>query len=88
MSVTVFVPDLPEFQALIRNAGAMPACTLGRTASGYWKIEAPRELRFVRKELGLGPALWNSALSGGFRGRIVVYDRNEMKLVSDEARQP
>jgi hypothetical protein len=85
MTVTVFVPDLPEFQPLLRSAGAMAACTISATRNGYWKIEAPRELRFVRKELGLGPALWNSALSGGFRGRLVAYDRNEMTLVSEGA---
>lgn len=84
MTVTVFVPDLAEFQPLLRSAGSMPACTVSATRTGYWKIEAPRELRFVRKELGLGPALWNSALSGGFRGRIVTYDRNEMTLVSED----
>jgi hypothetical protein len=85
MSVTVFVPDLPEFLPLVRSAKAMAGCTVNAGASGYWKIDAPGELRFVRKEVGLGLALWYSALSGGFRGRIVTYDRNEMTLVSEEA---
>lgn len=83
MSVTIFVPDLPEFLPLVQSARAMASCSVTATP-GYWKIEAPRELRFVRKELGLGPALWHSALSGGFRGRIVTYDRNQMTLVSEE----
>lgn len=85
MSVVVFVPDLPEFASLVSNARATGGCEVGRTGSGYWKIEADHELRFTRKELGLGPALWNSALCGGFRGRIAVYDRNEMLLVEEDA---
>jgi hypothetical protein len=84
MTVTIFVPDVPEFQPLLRSAGAMAACTVSAARNGYWRIEAPRELRFVRKELGLGPALWNSALSGGFKGRIMRYDRDEMSLMSED----
>jgi hypothetical protein len=84
MTVTVFVPDLPEFQPLLRSAGAKADCTVSAARAGYWRIQAQRELHFLRRELGLGPALWNSALSGGFQGRIVRYDRNEMSLVSED----
>lgn len=85
MTITVFVPELPEFQPLVQCARVIPACVVHPTKFGYWKIQAPRELRFVRKDLGLGPALWNSALSGGYVGRVVSFDRNEMHLVSEEA---
>ena len=46
--------------------------------------EGQKELRFNRKALGLGPAIWNSALSGGFIGRIVEYGRDEMILASED----
>ncbi|MDB5871615.1 MAG: glyoxalase [Ramlibacter sp.] len=85
MTVTVFVLELPEFAALARCASATPGCVVSALGNGYLKIEAPHELRFVRKELGLGPALWNSALCGGFRGRIAAYDRHELRLVSETA---
>jgi hypothetical protein len=84
MTVTVFIPDLPEFRALVECAADVPDCVVTPLGNGYLKLETPRQLRFLRKELGLGPALWNSALSGGFRGRIERYDRNEMLLVSED----
>ena len=80
MSVVIYVADLPEFAPVVDGARRQVSCTVSRIASGYWKIEAHHEIRFVRKELGVGPALWNSALSGGYRGRIVAFDRNEMRL--------
>jgi len=84
MSVTLFVVDLPEFSALVNSVRDAGGCVLSRMDSGYWKIEAADELHFSRKDLGLGPALWNSALSGGFRGRIAAFDRSEIRLVRDE----
>lgn len=84
MTITVYVPELPEFQSLVSSARIVPACVVSATEHGYWKIQASHELRFVRKELGLGPALWHSSLSGGYVGRIVSFDRNEMHLMSEE----
>lgn len=83
MSVIVYVLDLPEFSSLVRSGRATVGCTVSPMGNGYWKMEAERELRFMRKELGLGPALWNSVLCGGFRGRIAAYDRNEMRLLAE-----
>lgn len=83
MNVVIYVADLPEFMPVVEGARRLADCTVSRIASGYWKLEAPHEIRFVRKELGMGPALWNSALSGGYRGRIVAFDRNEMRLQSE-----
>jgi hypothetical protein len=75
--VTIFVPDLPEFVPLIEGARAVGSRIEAPTA-GYWRIVADEEIRVRRKELGLGPALWNSALTGGFIGRIVEYDRDTL----------
>ena len=84
MPVTVYVPDLPEFLPLVRAAEKVAGCSVQKSAEGYWKLEGQTELRFHRKAMGLGPAIWNSALSGGFIGRIVEYGRDEMILASEE----
>jgi hypothetical protein len=84
MTVTLFVPDIPEFSPLVRAAEKMHSCKVRRGRDGYWRVEADREMSFSRKEMGLTPAIWNSALSGGFCGRIVEYGRDVMRIVSEE----
>ncbi len=82
MTVSIFIPDLPEFSPIIdgaRKAGHEVASPL----EGYWRIDADQEIRFDRKALGLRVALWNSALAGGFVGKIAAYDRNTMRIVSE-----
>jgi len=81
--VRIFVPDTPEFRPLINAAHRIANCDVLPPTNGYWRIEAESQIEFERKPLGLGPALWNSALTGGFRGRIVQYDRNVMRIESD-----
>lgn len=81
--VTVFVPDIPEFRPLLEAARGQAGCAVRAPAGGYWRIEAGQALEFRRKPMGLGPALWNSALSGGFRGRIVEYGRDLLRIESD-----
>jgi hypothetical protein len=84
MSVVVFIPDLPEFLPLVRAAEKVEGCLVQSSRGGYWRVEGSRQLRFSRKAMGLGPAIWNSALSGGFIGRIVEYGRDEMILESED----
>lgn len=84
MTVMIFVPDIPEFLPLVRGGEKVDGCTVRAPEGGYWRLEAPRELRFSRKNLGLGPALWNSALSGGFCGKIVEYDDDNIVIGSDD----
>ena len=84
MTVSIYVPDIPEFQVLVQAAQKAAGCTVREPSRGYWRLEAERELQFSRKSLGLGPAIWNSALSGGFRGRIVEYGRDIMRIESEE----
>jgi hypothetical protein len=81
--VTIFVPDIPEFAPLIKGARNITTCTVREPLKGYWRIEADGEICFDRKALGLGPALWNSALTGGFRGRIVEYGRTVLRIIDD-----
>ncbi len=81
--VTLFVPDLPEFAALVEASRNTPGCNIQPPHQGYWRIEADRELRFNRKTMGLKPALWYSALSGGFKGHILEYGRDELRIGSE-----
>ena len=80
--VTIFVPDIPEFEPLLRAAKSQGSCIVRAAERGYWRIEAEHTIQFSRKAMGLGPALWNSALSGGFRGQIVEYGRDLMRIES------
>jgi hypothetical protein len=84
MTVTLFIPDIPEFSPLLRAAERVTSCTVRPARNGYWRVQAESEMCFSRKELGLTPAIWNSALSGGFCGRIVEYGRDIMRIVSEE----
>jgi hypothetical protein len=83
MTVTIFVPDIPEFLPLVRAAEGVEGCVVLKPNNGYWRVESAHELRFSRKSLGLDHAIWNSALSGGFRGRIVEYGRDSMIIESE-----
>ncbi|CAN5390757.1 hypothetical protein BH10PSE12_BH10PSE12_13090 [soil metagenome] len=82
--VRIFVPDIPEFVPLIDGARTAGNCRVIEPARGYWRIEADKEIMFGRKALGLGPALWNSALTGGFRGKIVEYGRDVLRIESED----
>lgn len=82
MTVTIFVPDIPEFATLIDAARQLPNGSVVPPQSGYWRITAPEAIEFERRKLGIGPALWNSALTGGFIGQIEEYGRDIMRIVS------
>jgi len=81
--ISIFVADLREFYPLIESAKKLPGCVVKNPVKGYWRIDAEREINFDRKTLGLRVALWNSALAGGFTGRIARYDRNQLRIVSE-----
>jgi hypothetical protein len=76
----IFVPDIPEFAPLVYGAQRAGDYRVHAPLKGYWRIEANQEISFNRKELGLGPALWNSALTGGFNGQIIEYGRDILRI--------
>lgn len=81
--VRIFVPDIPEFLPLIKGAQTVATCTVREPVNGYWRIESDDQIHFERRALGLGPALWNSALTGGFCGRILEYGRDTMRIENE-----
>lgn len=83
MSVRVFVPDLPEFRAVVAAARAMPSCTVREPRHGFWSLESATQLVFERKPMKLGPALWNSLLGGGYCGRILEFGRDRLVIGPD-----
>ena len=83
MTILIFIPDIPEFVPLVAAVRAARGSTVRAPEKGYWIVEADQVLRFSRKTMKLGPAIWNSALSGGFVGRIVDYGRDEIVIESE-----
>ena len=82
MMVSIYVPDLAEFSSITESARKLGLRVQG-PVKGYWQIDADQEIRFERKALGLRVALWNSALAGGFVGKIAQYDRDTMRIVNE-----
>ena len=80
MSVTVYVADIPEFRAVIEAAKTTADCRLHAPLQGYWRIESDTALSFDRKAMKLGPALWYSLLSGGYRGHIIEFGRDQLLI--------
>jgi hypothetical protein len=83
VTVRIFIPDNPEFMALVEAAEKVEGCKVLPPKNGYWIVEAEKVLRISRKVLNLGPAIWNSALSGGFIGRIIEYGHDEIVVESE-----
>lgn len=81
--VRIFVPAVPEFSSLVRAAKEMPACNVTAPLPEYQMIESRGPIEFRRKELGLKPAVWYGIFTGGFEGRIEVFDRDRVRLVPD-----
>ena len=84
MTVTIFVPDLPDFMPVIEGVKRQGDVQLLPPQAGYWRVQASQRISFTRKGLGLRVALWYSMLAGGFCGRLSEYSRD--RLVIEEER--
>ncbi|MGD9944350.1 MAG: VOC family protein [Burkholderiaceae bacterium] len=74
------VLDVPEFAAIVAALHQDPRCVVDGPNDGYWHIASDEAIAFERKPLGLVPALWNAALTGGYQGRIARFDRDGLEL--------
>jgi len=77
---SMFVLDVPEFQPLVSAARQLPGCRVEGPADGYWHLSSHEPIVFERKPLGLVPALWNAALTGGFDGDVKAFDRTRLEI--------
>lgn len=80
-AIRIFVPDVPEFAALVRAAKQREGCRVSRPLPQYTLIESAQPLEFSRKELGLKPAVWYGLFTGGVAGRIERFDRDLVRIV-------
>jgi catechol 2,3-dioxygenase-like lactoylglutathione lyase family enzyme len=77
---TIYVLDVPEFAPLVAACRQLPHCTVAGPAEGYWQVTSPEPIVFERKPLGLVPALWNAALTGGYDGDVTTFDRYRLEV--------
>ncbi|WP_428424704.1 VOC family protein [Methylibium sp.] len=82
---SIFVLDVPEFEPIVAACRQAPGCRLDGPIDGYWHISSPGPIVFERKPLGLVPALWNAALTGGFDGVVKVFDRHRLEVAPELA---
>lgn len=80
--VTLYVLNVPEFAALLTIAADMRDCSVSDLGNGYSRIDCASDLVLNRKQLKFKPAVWYCALSGGFRGRVAEFGRDELRLTS------
>ncbi|MDO8773295.1 MAG: hypothetical protein Q7K57_32235 [Burkholderiaceae bacterium] len=75
----IFVVDLEEFAPVVEGCCKAGHTVTGPTA-GYWTIESQSDITLVRKEMGLGPALWYTCLAGGIQGQLTDYGRETLTI--------
>lgn len=75
----IYVVNLEEFLPVVEGCRKLGYRVNG-PQQGYWKIDSEQDIKLIRKEMGLGPALWYTCLAGGIRGKIVDYGRESLTI--------
>ncbi|MGW2817536.1 hypothetical protein [Streptomyces sp. NPDC001415] len=75
---TLYVLDIPEFDDLVRVARDTGYGI--RSAGDYVEVTADGPLVLARDAVGARPAIWFAALTGGYSGRLVHLDEDELRL--------
>lgn len=83
--IRIYVLKVPEFLPLVESARAMPHCTIDESDAEYSVISSDEELVFNRKAMGMKPAVWYGAFTGGLDGDIVEFGRDEVRLAPLES---
>ena len=78
----MYVIDVDEFRCIAEVAAKNPDYQVTNAGKGYIRIDAPSQLTFSRRELGLKPALWYGMFTGGMDGQIVEFGRETVTLVN------
>jgi hypothetical protein len=77
----VYMLKVPEFEGLIESVRNNPGCSIRSVGQSYLCIESDRPITFLRREAGVGVAVWYGAFTGGIQGRLVDFGRDEVTLV-------
>ncbi|WP_030684513.1 hypothetical protein [Streptomyces sp. NRRL B-1347] len=82
MSLALYVLDVPEFQPVVRAAGA--AGLTPRQVGDYIELrtDAP-EAVLRRADAVIRTAVWHAALTGGLDGRIVSFTSDTLHLAKE-----
>lgn len=81
MTVSVFVLNVQEFLPLVEHARQRADMVVsGPLDSGYFRLDAPQQMRLERRVLGFKHAVWYGLLTGGMVGRIARFDSDELLL--------
>lgn len=78
--IVVLVPDVSEFEPIVRAARQDVTCHVSEARAGYRIISAHEPIVFHRRKLGLKPAVWYGLLTGGIRGTIEQFDREVLRI--------
>lgn len=82
--VRIYVPQVEEFSALVKEAAARGDCRV-HSGDGFDCIEADEPIEFRRKALDLKPAVWYGLFTGGVQGRVDVLDRDRVVIAPTHA---
>ena len=75
----LYVADLEEFLPVVEGC-RQSGCTVTGPFKGYWRIGGTPGITLVRKQIGLGPALWNTSLAGGIKGKLVEFNKDRLRI--------
>ena len=76
---SVYFPNVPEYQPLIKAISGQ-GNVQRREAGGYVAFTTSKEICIRRADTGLIEAVWFGALVGGFEGRVVKFDEQELRI--------
>ena len=77
--VSLYVVDLEEFLPVV-DACRKSGYDVSGPSRGYWQVRGKPGITLVRKQVGLGPALWNTSLAGGVRGKVVEFNKDRLSI--------
>jgi hypothetical protein len=78
--ILLFVPDVPEFTAIVTAARGMDHCVVCGPKEGYHIVRSAKPLSFSRQALGMKPAVWYGIPTGGLVGTIRQFDRDVLVI--------
>ena len=76
----LFVLDVPEFRSIVDFALENADCEVDNSKEGYFRIRSSQVLVLNRSGLRLKPPVWYGVCTGGIRGKILEFGRDELHI--------